>query len=158
MSDTAVTAACGAGRDLSRKSLVRGLSVGVSSVPLAWLASVMLTFGCRFWRQEEWLPHLQHCVECINETFSRSFATIGCAGEVALHEADDYDQFAIHIRRVDAPCRPCYALPNRPTNLSHCAFTPGVGIITCSWPDCDCMLIRSSTLHHLWETPRQRDM
>jgi hypothetical protein len=36
----------------------------------------------------------------INDTFSDSFATIGCAGEVALHEADDYDQFAIHIRPV----------------------------------------------------------
>ncbi len=53
-----------------------------------------------FRRQEEWLPHLQHCIERINETFSRSFATIGCAGEVVLHEADDYDHFAIHIRRA----------------------------------------------------------
>ena len=49
--------------------------------------------------QDEWLPPLQECVTRINDTFSASFATIGCAGEVALHEADDYDQFAIHIRR-----------------------------------------------------------
>ncbi len=54
--------------------------------------------GSPFRWQEEWLPHLQHCIERINETFSRSFATIGCAGEVILHEADDYDHFAIHIR------------------------------------------------------------
>ena len=62
-------------------------------------------------RQEEWLPHLQHCIERITETFSKSFATIGCAGEVVLHEADDYDQFAIHIRcapdlRIEKCLRP----------------------------------------------------
>ena len=70
--------------------------------------------------QDEWLPPLQECVTRINDTFSASFATIGCAGEVALHEADDYDQFAIHIRRgrsvpfpmrdVLAECKPAYSL------------------------------------------------
>lgn len=34
----------------------------------------------------------------INESFSKSFAGIACAGEVELFEHDDYDQFAVHIK------------------------------------------------------------
>ena len=48
--------------------------------------------------QGRWLPELKKIVEQINRSFGRSFEKIGCAGEVKLHEDDDFDKFAIHIK------------------------------------------------------------
>lgn len=48
-----------------------------------------------------WLPALLRLVARINESFSASFADIGCAGEVVLDEHDnDFDKYAIVIRWV----------------------------------------------------------
>jgi hypothetical protein len=47
----------------------------------------------------------------VTRTFSRSFAKIGCAGEVALHIADmpgggvDYARCAINIKCAPAACQ-----------------------------------------------------
>lgn len=59
-----------------------------------WIASQQLPGGA----QEQWLPELKAHVASINETFSKSFSGIGCAGEVELFEHDDYDHFAVHIK------------------------------------------------------------
>lgn len=51
-----------------------------------------------------WKPELEKIVARVTRTFSRSFAKIGCAGEVALHLADapgggiDYNRCAINIK------------------------------------------------------------
>ena len=47
-----------------------------------------------------WLPELRRIVSIVNETFSFNFARVGCAGEVALKEAegDDFAEYAIEIR------------------------------------------------------------
>ncbi|GFR42391.1 hypothetical protein Agub_g3263 [Astrephomene gubernaculifera] len=44
-----------------------------------------------------WLPEIQAMVSTINSSFSANFKEIGCAGEVRLHEDEDYDKFAIEI-------------------------------------------------------------
>lgn len=46
----------------------------------------------------QWLPELERLVGTINETFSANFRDIGCAGEVALVQHEDYDKFAVQIR------------------------------------------------------------
>ncbi|PRW39176.1 Structural maintenance of chromosomes 5 [Chlorella sorokiniana] len=48
----------------------------------------------------EWLPRLKEIVEQVSETFSQNFMSVGCAGEVVLHEApgEDYEKYAIEIR------------------------------------------------------------
>lgn len=59
-------------------------------------------------RQARWKPKLEKIVAKVTRTFSRSFAKIGCAGEVALHMADvpsggvDYSRCAINIKCVGA--------------------------------------------------------
>lgn len=52
----------------------------------------------------------------VTRTFSRSFAKIGCAGEVALHIADmpgggvDYARCAINIKCAPPACQHCPCL------------------------------------------------
>lgn len=54
--------------------------------------------------QGRWKPELEKIVAKVTCTFSRSFAKIGCAGEVALHMAEapgggvDYNRCAINIK------------------------------------------------------------
>ena len=63
--------------------------------------------------QARWRPELEKIVAKVTRTFSRSFAKIGCAGEVALHIADmpgggvDYARCAINIKCVFAGCQQC---------------------------------------------------
>ncbi|EFN54004.1 hypothetical protein CHLNCDRAFT_58355 [Chlorella variabilis] len=47
-----------------------------------------------------WLPALQRIVSTVNATFSANFRTVGCAGDVVLHEApdEDFEHYAIEIR------------------------------------------------------------
>ncbi|KAL4440548.1 hypothetical protein ABPG75_003549 [Micractinium tetrahymenae] len=47
-----------------------------------------------------WLPELKRIVARVNETFSANFQHVGCAGDVALHEApgEDFAHYAIEIR------------------------------------------------------------
>ncbi|KXZ47041.1 hypothetical protein GPECTOR_38g278 [Gonium pectorale] len=47
--------------------------------------------------KESWLPCIKDMVETINESFSANFGEIGCAGEVRLHEDEDFTKYAIHI-------------------------------------------------------------
>ena len=49
--------------------------------------------------QAQWLPELKRIMEEVNANFGASFARIGCAGEVRLHEdpGQDFEQYAIHI-------------------------------------------------------------
>ncbi len=47
--------------------------------------------------QAMWLPEIQAMVGIINESFSANFARIGCAGEVRLREAEEFDKYAIEI-------------------------------------------------------------
>jgi hypothetical protein len=51
---------------------------------------------CR--NQGRWLPCLKEIVKKINEKFGEVFSKIGCAGEVVLHQEDDYDKYAINIK------------------------------------------------------------
>lgn len=50
--------------------------------------------------QGAWLPRLKQVVAAVNATFSANFASVGCAGDVVLHEAagEDYVRYAIEIR------------------------------------------------------------
>lgn len=52
--------------------------------------------------QATWLPRLRGVVTTVNAVFSESFARVGCAGEVALREAEgeDFANYAIEIRWV----------------------------------------------------------
>ncbi|KAL4856314.1 Structural maintenance of chromosomes protein 5 [Chlorella vulgaris] len=47
-----------------------------------------------------WLPELQRIVAQVNATFSENFKSVGCAGDVVLHEApgEDFEKYAIEIR------------------------------------------------------------
>lgn len=47
--------------------------------------------------QAQWLPEIQAMVGIINQSFSANFARIGCAGEVRLREAEEFDKYAIEI-------------------------------------------------------------
>ncbi|GLI64044.1 hypothetical protein VaNZ11_007205 [Volvox africanus] len=47
--------------------------------------------------QGVWLPGLRKMVSAINASFSNNFKEIGCAGEVRLHEDEDFEKFAIQI-------------------------------------------------------------
>jgi len=51
-----------------------------------------------FVTRNTWLPPLQKLVGEINQSFSRHFAQIGCAGEVSLASSEDYAQYAIDIK------------------------------------------------------------
>jgi hypothetical protein len=48
--------------------------------------------------QANWLPELQRVVSLINSSFSTNFSEIGCAGEVALQQDQDYDKFSIQVK------------------------------------------------------------
>ncbi|KAK8169242.1 putative ABC/SMC5 protein [Phyllosticta citrichinensis] len=45
-----------------------------------------------------WEPELDALVEQISAAFSYNFEQIGCAGQVSVHKADDFDQWAIQIQ------------------------------------------------------------
>ena len=68
-----------------------------------------------------WRPELEKIVAKVTRTFSRSFAKIGCAGEVALHIADmlgggvDYARCAINIKCAPPARQHCPCL----TQLQH---------------------------------------
>jgi chromosome segregation ATPase len=47
--------------------------------------------------QGKWEPRLETLVSKVNNAFSYNFEQIGCAGEVRLHRAEDFDQWALHI-------------------------------------------------------------
>ncbi|GIL71967.1 hypothetical protein Vretimale_599 [Volvox reticuliferus] len=47
--------------------------------------------------QGVWLPGIRKMVSAINASFSNNFKEIGCAGEVRLHEDEDFEKFAIQI-------------------------------------------------------------
>ncbi|EFJ52501.1 structural maintenance of chromosomes protein 5 [Volvox carteri f. nagariensis] len=47
--------------------------------------------------QSLWLPEIRNMVSTINASFSNNFKEIGCAGEVRLHEDEDFEKFAIQI-------------------------------------------------------------
>ena len=66
--------------------------------------------------QSRWLPALQRIVSTVNATFSANFRTVGCAGDVVLHEApdEDFEHYAIEIRCVPLSRRHGLAA------LSHC--------------------------------------
>jgi hypothetical protein len=55
-----------------------------------------------------WLPELRKLVGDINAHFGESFARIGCVGEVALHESEDYERFAIQVGNGVRVCRTAY--------------------------------------------------
>ena len=46
----------------------------------------------------KWEPELDKLIEEISTAFSHNFQQIGCAGEVAVHKDDDFEQWAIQIR------------------------------------------------------------
>ena len=50
--------------------------------------------------KERWVSELRRITSLINTNFSAAFPTVGCAGEVVLHEAenDDFAKYAIEIR------------------------------------------------------------
>ncbi|KAJ3219302.1 Structural maintenance of chromosomes protein 5 [Dinochytrium kinnereticum] len=47
--------------------------------------------------KEEWFPELRRLIEITSDAFSKSFERIGCAGEVKIHEDDDYEKWGINI-------------------------------------------------------------
>lgn len=50
-------------------------------------------------KKQQWLPELQQVVSKVNETFSRNFGRVGCAGEVWLvGEEDRFETYRIEIR------------------------------------------------------------
>ena len=46
----------------------------------------------------KWEPELDILIARISEAFSYNFEQIGCAGEVNVHKAEDFDQWAIQIK------------------------------------------------------------
>ena len=48
--------------------------------------------------RERWEPRLDALVAQISEAFAENFSRIQCAGEVMVHKADDFEQWAIEIR------------------------------------------------------------
>ncbi|KAG0236867.1 Structural maintenance of chromosomes protein 5 [Actinomortierella wolfii] len=47
--------------------------------------------------RERWYANLKEVVNMISSEFSKAFERIGCAGEVKLHEVEDYDKWGIDI-------------------------------------------------------------
>ncbi|KAK8251323.1 P-loop containing nucleoside triphosphate hydrolase protein [Phyllosticta capitalensis] len=45
-----------------------------------------------------WEPELDELVEKISEAFSYNFQQIGCAGQVSVYKAEDFDQWSIQIQ------------------------------------------------------------
>lgn len=58
----------------------------------------------------QWLPEIQAMVGIINQSFSANFARIGCAGEVRLREAEEFDKYAIEIAVQFRPEEPLSVL------------------------------------------------
>ncbi|KAI9737881.1 MAG: Structural maintenance of chromosomes protein 5 [Cirrosporium novae-zelandiae] len=48
--------------------------------------------------RDKWEPELDKLISEISDAFSHSFEMIGCAGEVSVDKADDFDQWAISIK------------------------------------------------------------
>ena len=48
--------------------------------------------------KSQWEPQLDTLVGQISEAFAENFAKIQCAGEVAVHKDEDFEQWAIQIR------------------------------------------------------------
>ncbi|KAF2083526.1 putative ABC/SMC5 protein [Saccharata proteae CBS 121410] len=48
--------------------------------------------------KRRWEPELDKLVEKISDAFSYNFEKIGCAGQVGIYKADDFDQWAIQIQ------------------------------------------------------------
>lgn len=48
--------------------------------------------------RDRWEPELDRIVGQISDAFSENFSRIHCAGEVAVHKDDDFEQWAIHIK------------------------------------------------------------
>lgn len=47
--------------------------------------------------QDNWQPALEKLVTSIGKKFSAAFDRIGCAGEIRIHEDEDYEKWAIDI-------------------------------------------------------------
>ncbi|KAF8324580.1 uncharacterized protein EI90DRAFT_3129760 [Cantharellus anzutake] len=47
--------------------------------------------------KSKWLPALQNLVSSIGEKFSAAFDRMGCAGEIRISEADDYEHWTLDI-------------------------------------------------------------
>ncbi|KAL5606338.1 hypothetical protein BROUX41_002755 [Berkeleyomyces rouxiae] len=47
--------------------------------------------------QSSWEPQVEELVRNISDAFAYNFEQIGCAGEVRLHKAETFDQWALHI-------------------------------------------------------------
>lgn len=48
--------------------------------------------------RDKWEPELDKLIAEISDAFSYNFEQIGCAGEVAVHKDEDFDQWAIQIK------------------------------------------------------------
>ena len=48
--------------------------------------------------REVWEPELDKLISHISDAFAFNFEQIGCAGEVAVHKDDDFNQWAIQIK------------------------------------------------------------
>ncbi|KXT18878.1 hypothetical protein AC579_3575 [Pseudocercospora musae] len=48
--------------------------------------------------RDRWEPELDELVASISEAFSENFARVQCAGEVAVHKDEDFEQWAIQIK------------------------------------------------------------
>lgn len=52
---------------------------------------------CVCFPQGVWLPEIILMVNTINSSFANNFKEIGCAGEVRLHQEEDFEKFAVQI-------------------------------------------------------------
>ncbi|KAH6855183.1 hypothetical protein B0I37DRAFT_301625 [Chaetomium sp. MPI-CAGE-AT-0009] len=50
--------------------------------------------------KSQWEPRLDQLVSQINDAFSYNFEQISCAGEVGVHKDEDFEKWAIEIRRA----------------------------------------------------------
>ncbi|PHH50504.1 Structural maintenance of chromosomes protein 5 [Ceratocystis fimbriata CBS 114723] len=48
-------------------------------------------------KQSMWEPQVELLIRKISDAFAYNFEQIGCAGEVRLHKAENFDQWALHI-------------------------------------------------------------
>lgn len=48
--------------------------------------------------KQKWEPALDKLIATISAAFSYNFEQIGCAGEVGVHKADDFDEWALEIK------------------------------------------------------------
>ncbi|AEO54895.1 hypothetical protein MYCTH_39317 [Thermothelomyces thermophilus ATCC 42464] len=50
--------------------------------------------------KSQWEPRLDELVSQINDAFSYNFEQISCAGEVGVHKDEDFDKWAVEIKRA----------------------------------------------------------